>query len=75
MALIQSSARVAATVAREHPRRSHARGARQRVYYAPAERAEPWLRHFRCSARDLADAVKTVGSDPLDVGVYLERRV
>jgi len=44
------------------------------VWYAPAERAEPWLRHFRCSARDLAQAVKTVGSDPLDVAVYLERR-
>jgi len=58
---------------RERARRTRTHGPRQRVVYAPAERAEPWLRHFRCSARDLAVAVKTVGSDPLDVGVYLER--
>jgi len=65
-----------ATAASLRPRARHARpyGARQRVAFAPAERAAPWLRHFRCSARDLAEAVKTVGSDPLDVGVYLERR-
>lgn len=73
MALIESAAR-AADSTREPARRPRRHGPRQRVWYAPAERAEPWLRHFRCNARDLAEAVKTVGSDPLDVGVYLERR-
>jgi len=73
MALIESPARAAGST-REPARRPRRHGARQRVWYAPAERAEPWLRHFRCSARDLAQAVKTVGSDPLDVAVYLERR-
>lgn len=33
-----------------------------------------WMHQFRCSARELAQAVKAVGDDPLDVGVYLERR-
>ena len=47
---------------------------RARVTCSPASSAEQWTRQFRCSARDLANAVNAVGSDPLDVGVYLERR-
>jgi len=38
-----------------------------------AHDAERWIRHFRCSRRELALAVEAVGGDPIDVAAYLER--
>ena len=49
-------------------------GKRARVIVSPGPEAKQWMRHFHCTAHDLSVAVKAVGTDPLDVGVYLERR-
>ena len=35
--------------------------------------AAQWRHRFRCTSAELAQAVRAVGSDPLDVAVYLER--
>ena len=47
---------------------------RLRVTRSAEGNADYWLQYFRCSARELAQAVKSVGDDPIDVAVYLERR-
>jgi hypothetical protein len=35
--------------------------------------AAQWRHRFRCTSAELAQAVRAVGNDPLDVAVYLER--